>query len=133
MCLVTNLPRYRCDHCIAKDPSARAQVGRTITTTTTTARYKGQCNYCRDPIEIGDRIRRDLDGVSWVHADHDLNARRLLRAAHGSRPLSTARSSTFRPSDATGPACSVTYRYKTRSQMTLSIPWVIIVEIVSHD
>ena len=47
---------------------------RTITTTTTTARYKGQCNYCHDPIEIGDRIRRDLDGVSWVHADHDLNA-----------------------------------------------------------
>jgi hypothetical protein len=44
VCLVTNLPRYRCDHCIAKDPSARAQVGRTITTTTTTARYKGQCN-----------------------------------------------------------------------------------------
>jgi hypothetical protein len=74
VCLVTNLPRYRCDHCIAKDPSARAQVGRTITTTTTTARYKGQCNYCHDPIEIGDRIRRDLDGVSWVHADQDLNA-----------------------------------------------------------
>jgi hypothetical protein len=74
VCLVTNLPRYRCDHCIAKDPSAGAQVGRTITTTTTTARYKGQCNYCHDPIEIGDRIRRDLDGVSWVHADHDLNA-----------------------------------------------------------
>jgi hypothetical protein len=74
VCLVTNLPRYRCDHCIAKDPGARAQVGRTITTTTTTARYKGQCNYCHDPIEIGDRIRRDLDGVSWVHADHDINA-----------------------------------------------------------
>jgi len=55
VCLVTNLPRYRCDDCIAKDPSARAQVGRTITTTTTTARYKGQCNDCHDPIEIGDR------------------------------------------------------------------------------
>lgn len=67
-CLATVRPLHR------KDPSARAQAGRTITTTTTTARYKGQCNYCHDPIEIGDRIRRDLDGVSWVHADHDLNA-----------------------------------------------------------
>jgi hypothetical protein len=37
-------------------------------------RYKGQCNYCHDPIEIGDRIRRDLDGVSWVHAGHVLSA-----------------------------------------------------------
>jgi hypothetical protein len=38
-----------------------------------TARYKGLCNYCRDPIDPGERIRHDLDGVSWVHAD-DLNA-----------------------------------------------------------
>ena len=39
-----------------------------------TARYKGLCNYCHDPIDPGERIRHDLDGVSWVHADHDLNA-----------------------------------------------------------
>ena len=71
LCLITNLPRYRCDHCIGNDSSARAQVSQNITTT---ARYKGQCNYCHDPIEIGDRIRHDLDGVSWVHTDHDLHA-----------------------------------------------------------
>ncbi len=71
--MVTNLPRYRCDHCIGADTRAlaRAQVGRTITTS---ARYPGRCNYCHDPISPGERIRRGLDGVSWVHADHDLDA-----------------------------------------------------------
>lgn len=70
--------------------------------------------------------------------------RRPPGTSHGSRPLSTARSSCSRrrsapagtsrsacstslasllsaalprPSDATGPACSVTYRYKIRSQI----------------
>ncbi|GEM_PF-3561833 len=73
LCLITNLPRYRCDHCIGTDARAlaRAQVGRTITTT---ARYAGHCDYCDGPISPGERVRRDLDGVSWVHADHDLNA-----------------------------------------------------------
>jgi hypothetical protein len=89
VCLVTNLPRYRCDHCIAKDPSARAQVGRTITTITTTARYKGQCNYCHDPIEIGDRIRRDLERRQL--GPHRPRPKRLTSASRSSRPLSTAR------------------------------------------
>lgn len=71
VCPITNLPRYRCDHCIGNDPSARAQISRTVTMT---ARYKGHCNYCNDPISPGERIRRDVDGVSWVHADHDLYA-----------------------------------------------------------
>jgi hypothetical protein len=72
VCLVTNLPRYRCDHCIGTDAFARAQV--ISQTITITARYKGLCNYCHDPIDPGERIRHDLDGVSWVHADHDLHA-----------------------------------------------------------
>ena len=73
LCLVTNLPRYRCDHCIGADAPAlaRAQVSRT---TTTTARYPGRCAYCNDPIRPGDRIRRVADTMDWIHASHDLDA-----------------------------------------------------------
>jgi hypothetical protein len=52
---------------------------------------------------------------SWPPAETSRSACSTSRAS----PRSTALS---RPSDATGPACSATYRYKTRSQTTLPIP-----------
>ena len=78
VCPITNLPRYRCDHCIGTGARARSQVGQTITTVgqtiTTTARYKGRCAYCDDPIRPGDRIRRVSNTMDWIHASHDLDA-----------------------------------------------------------
>ena len=70
VCLVTNLPRCRCDHRTDTDPRARAQVGQIITRT---ARYPGHCDYCDGPIRPGDRIR--ADGGIWIHASHDFQGR----------------------------------------------------------
>lgn len=71
VCLVTNLPRYRCDHCIGTDAPARAQA--VVRRVTTTARYQGHCAYCDGPILPGEQIRRARGTVDWVHADHDLD------------------------------------------------------------
>ena len=73
VCLVTNLPRYRCDHCTDTDARTRARVTRTGTGTTI-ARYEGPCAYCDDRIQIGDPIRRVSNTMDWIHASHDLYA-----------------------------------------------------------
>jgi hypothetical protein len=73
VCLVTNLPRYRCDHCTDTDAGARSRVTRTGTGTTI-ARYKGRCAYCDDPIQPGDPIRRVSNTMDRIHASHDLDA-----------------------------------------------------------
>jgi hypothetical protein len=72
LCPLTDLPRYSCGHCTGTDARAREQVGRRVTKT---ARYKGRCRYCDDPIRPGDRVRRDPGRLGgWVHAGHDLDA-----------------------------------------------------------
>ena len=71
MCPVTDLPRCSCGHCTGADPRARErrQIGRPVTVT---ARYRGRCGYCDNPIRPGQRIRPDPDGgVDYVHASHD--------------------------------------------------------------
>jgi hypothetical protein len=67
VCPVTNLPRYRCDHCIGTDAPASAR-GRVQRRTTMDARYPGHCAYCDGPILIGEEIRRI--GADWVHTRH---------------------------------------------------------------
>lgn len=71
LCPLTDLPRYSCGHCTGTDALARERVARPVTTT---ARYEGRCVYCDGPIRPGQRIRRVLDGVDWVHNSHDLDA-----------------------------------------------------------
>lgn len=72
VCPITNLPRYRCDHCIGTDAPALARAVRRRGAVT--ARFEGPCAYCDGRIHLGQEIRRVPGTNDWAHVGHDLDA-----------------------------------------------------------
>ena len=72
LCPISDLPRYSCAHC-----SANAWVPETVgQRVSMTAKYRGRCALCEDPIRPGDQIRRVSGTMDWIHTSHDLDAER---------------------------------------------------------